>query len=428
MRTLFLTCALAVLVGGQAATATIIIHSDGSDGSLVISNDTLIDLSLAVSNRWDANNSANAGKGIYDAQKWAVVFKYSSVTINGGATVTFTNHPSCAPVVWLVSGNVQIDGTVSLDGQNLALTPRLSEPGPGGFRGGMGYFGYGADLGAGFGPSGGRGWAGNWIDAGSYGSPGYHSDSNNGPLLYGNPSLIPLIGGSGGCGGYYFGANDPSHNVDRSGGAGGGAILIATASTLSLNGQIHCIGGTGSHRSGAGSGGGIRLVAETLSGVGELNAAGGLSPEGYNGGLGRIRIETVNTNTTLVPPIPDPSVLKLASDAAPPIWMPDGGPAVIIESISGQLAPLDPRAGFGAVGADIVLPQITNTIVKVVTTNVEPASVVLVRVIPRANASFTQTSAILDTVLSADPQVIRWTANVPVNNGYSAMQVHVVRP
>ncbi len=54
-----------------------------------------------------------------------------------GATVTFKNHASCAPVVWLVNGNVTIVGTVSLDGQQNQPPGTLAEPGPGGFRGGM---------------------------------------------------------------------------------------------------------------------------------------------------------------------------------------------------------------------------------------------------------------------------------------------------
>ena len=78
--------------------------ADGSDGVLNIIADTEIDLSQAVTGAWDLANGANAGKGVYDAAKWAVVFKYSSVTVAAGKTLTFKNHASRAPVVWLVSG------------------------------------------------------------------------------------------------------------------------------------------------------------------------------------------------------------------------------------------------------------------------------------------------------------------------------------
>ena len=38
--------------------------------------------------------------------KWDLVFKYTSVNVAAGATVTFKNNASRALVVWLVSGNV----------------------------------------------------------------------------------------------------------------------------------------------------------------------------------------------------------------------------------------------------------------------------------------------------------------------------------
>src|ERR1039458_5012748 len=121
------------------------IPSDGSDGALVISNNTVIDLSQAVTGNWTNNNAANAGKGIYDPAKWAVVFKYSSVVIASGATLTFSNHPTHAPVVWLVSGNVTNNGEINLDGHSISRNSSdTAEPGPGGFRGGtIGMSGFG---------------------------------------------------------------------------------------------------------------------------------------------------------------------------------------------------------------------------------------------------------------------------------------------
>ncbi|MEI6676738.1 MAG: hypothetical protein WCO57_16325 [Verrucomicrobiota bacterium] len=86
---------------------------DGSDGALVITNDTVIDMSQAVTCVW-TNTSGTPGTGIYDPIRWAVVFKYSSVKIGASATVIFTSHPTHPPVVWLVNGNVTINGTVNL--------------------------------------------------------------------------------------------------------------------------------------------------------------------------------------------------------------------------------------------------------------------------------------------------------------------------
>jgi plastocyanin len=261
--------------------------ANGTDGPLVITANTEIDLSQAVTGTWDQDNTANAGKGVYDPAKWAVVFKFSSVTVNSGATVTFKNHPSRAPVVWLVNGNVTIAGTVSMNGQNGQLAPVLSEPGPGGFRGGLGSYLSVMNGGAGFGPGGG-GQQGNAGGPGGYGSNGVHDTAAQRGFAYGNPSLIPLIGGSGGAG-------DPEFTNNLGGGAGGGAILIASQGLLTISGQIRTNGGNGlnewSQNSGGGSGGGIRLIADTLSGSGALTAVGGTG--WHISGLGRIRIERV---------------------------------------------------------------------------------------------------------------------------------------
>ena len=389
-----------------AQAAITIPGADGSDGALQITKTTVIDLAKAVTGNWDVDNSANAGKGIYDSEKWAVVFKYESVTIDAGSTLSFSNHPSRAPVVWLVSGNVNINGTVNLNGQGYLNPPKNSEPGPGGFRGGPGIYGN-LDKGAGFGPGGGE----NHHHGGSYGTGSYP---------YGNQSLIPLIGGSGG-GAYY-----------RSGGAGGGAILIACQNTLTVNGIVQSNGGDGgpssyNRHSGGGSGGGIRLVADTLSGSGNIFATGG---GGFgSGGLGRIRIErVVNDNTIEDGVVPSPSVINLTSETTAIIWPPDNAPKVRIVSIGDKEPPLDPRASFGTYGADIALPQVSSTQVVVETTNVEEVSQVLVRVKPRFNANFSTVNAVVERVESEDPLIIRWVADLPVNVGYSAVQVKVMRP
>ncbi len=420
MRNLIVTSLAAVALGSLVASAALNVPSDGSDGVLNITANTEIDLSQAVTGTWSDDNSANAGKGIYDPLKWAVVFKYSSVTIAAGATVTFKNHPSRAPVVWLVSGDATINGTVSLDGQGFVVSPALAEPGPGGFRGGQGYFAFGATAGAGFGPGGGKIPAWYALGAGgSYGSPGEY-----GPATYGNPSLIPLVGGSGG-GGESTGSYADSPYI--SGGGGGGAILVASGGNLTVSGEIRANGGTAhqGYDTGSGSGGGIRLIGHTLSGSGIVQALGGVGR--LPGGLGRIRLERVD-NTSTLQVTPDPSIVPLADGSTPQLWMPDNGPTVRIVSIGGKAPPDDPRAEFGAIGADVVLPQVTTTPVVIETVNVEEASVVSVRVTPRSDGDFTETVAAVTEVLDDDPKTVRWTADVPVKNGYAAMQVKVVRP
>ncbi|WP_372845321.1 hypothetical protein [Pontiella sp.] len=144
---------LMLLLCSVAKAAITVPGADGSDGALLITENTVIDLSLATTGEWD---DAGAGNGVYDSNKWAVVFKYSSVVVSNGATLTFANHPSRAPVVWLVSGDVTIDGSLNLNGQSHQTAPVHAEPGPGGFRGGAGTYSSGAYAGAGFGIGGDR--------------------------------------------------------------------------------------------------------------------------------------------------------------------------------------------------------------------------------------------------------------------------------
>ena len=178
---------LLLLVSLTPAFAQLTIPSDGSDGAFNPVANVEIDLSLATNNPaiiWSSSNAANAGKGIYDRDKWAVVFKYSSVNIPAGVTVTFKNHPSYAPVVWLVQGSVTIAGIVSVNGKNALTGPGAgtpTDPGPGGFRGGAAGP---AGSGSGLGPGG-----GNSVANGFYAS------------VYGNPQILPLIGGSA-CAGF----------------------------------------------------------------------------------------------------------------------------------------------------------------------------------------------------------------------------------
>lgn len=397
----------------QLQAAITVPGADGSDLDLNVTADTVIDLSQAVTGSWNAS-SMNPGRGIYDPSKWAVVFKYSNVTVAAGKTLTFINHPSRAPVVWLVNGNVNINGTVSLDGRTVGVNaPLLAEPGPGGFRGGQGYYADGVGAGAGFGVGGGqRGVPGVAAGAASYGTVG-----NGGPAVYGNPAIIPLIGGSGG--GAY-----PVSGLGGSG--GGGAILIACANSVSVAGTIQANGGVCQFAGpGSGSGGAIRVVSDSLAGGGSVKCLGGAAQ--YVGGLGRIRIERVNNNNTITV-TPDPSVISLSLGDTAVLWPPNGAPEVKIVSIGGQNIGPDPLASFGTYGADAVLPQTTSTQVLIETTNVEQASQLKVRGTLRSNGGYTEVNAAVSSVVSTTPLVIRWTATLPVQVGYAAVQVKVIRP
>lgn len=398
-------------LAGAVRAAIVVPGANGTDGALNITANTVIDLSQAVTGQWDNDNSANAGKGAYDPAKWAVVFKYTEVNIAAGATVTFKNHASRAPVVWLVSGNVTVSGALTLDGQPSQGSPILAEPGPGGFRGGVGRYGIGFDRSSGFGPGGG-------------GDP---SPSGRGGRNIDNPSLVPLIGGGGGGG----------STRGNGGGGGGGSILIAAVGTVSIAGSLSANGGAGffyfgddGNNAGGGAGGSIRIVTSNVEGTGSIVAVGGENgggPRFASGYIGRVRVERVSTQGA-VSVIPDPSAIILSDGATALLWPPIGAPEVRVLSIGAISAPADPRAGFGTIGADVALPITASTQVLIETKNVEQASQVKVRGTPRSNGNFTEVVATVDSIVSTDPLVIRWKADLPVNVGYSAVQAHVIRP
>jgi len=316
---------ISIFITTFASAAITVPGANGTDGVLNITVDTVIDLSQAANGTWDQDNTANAGKGVYDATKWAVIFKYSSVTVDAGVTLTFINHPSRAPLVWLVSGNVSIEGTVSVDGQNYVAAPALAEPGAGGFRGAMATFSSGVRASAGFGPGGGS-------RESNHGTGGSYGTTTGGPTPYGNPSLVPLIGGSGG------GGDNESTTLKGGGGGGGGAILIASTGTTTINGIVTANGGNGQFsytgtdiNSGGGSGGGVRIVTHSLDGTGVARTLGGTG--GKTGGVGRIRIERVINNNT-IQVTPDPSIVPLTDGDTALIWPPATAPTVKREPTS----------------------------------------------------------------------------------------------
>lgn len=377
------------------ASAQLTIPSDGSDGALNITADTVIDLSQAVTGTWDQNNAANAGKGVYDPEKWAVVFKYSSVNIEGnipvggtlqGRTVRFINHPSHAPVVWLVQGNVAIDGILDISGKNWSndassqLLP--TEAGPGGFRGGAaGPLGNGA----GYGPGGGNG--GNYDPGSRYAE------------RYGNPQIIPLIGGSGSYHGY-------NNGYGVSGGSGGGAILIAAGGNIQLSGNLLANGANG------GTGGGIRLIANNVNGGGLLSALGD----------GRVRIETSYLSPALRS---SPETIGVPPANPPIIWPAANAPkakVLSVDSVSPQ-NPDDPRAPLIA-SADIAIQNNAPVNILIETRDFPIEGVVQLAVIPK----FAGRSLLPATRISGDINVATWRVTTTLPQGFVTLQARATQP
>lgn len=212
------------------------------------------------------------------------IYRLSSFIIGDGITLDLTHSaiPNTA-VHFLVDGDVVIDGTIDLSGENgnegSLINLRVgtpSRPGPGGWPGGGGAH-------VNINPS--------MLGAG----PRHVSYSREGRAEY-NPYLLPLVGGSGGAGRSSSSGNSTADNCG--GGAGGGGLLIASSQSIYVNGQILAQGGSGG--SGChpdltlygGAGGNVRLMAQTVFVEGLIDT---LKPEGtsrYEGGA--IRIESMN--------------------------------------------------------------------------------------------------------------------------------------
>jgi len=370
-----------------------------------------------------------------------VVFRYTSVNIPAGVTVTFTNHPSRAPVVWLVSGNVTISGTAALDGANghpIGGPFSQAEPGPGGYRGGRG-----ASSGApsansgGFGPGGARS-SGTLCSAagGSYGTSGTdNGSSQTGPAVgpqYGNANLLPLQGGSGGT--TYPVVSNCAGSATPGAGAGGGAILIAAAQsiTLSSTGRIHANGGNDAtyptNGWGAGSGGAIRLVADTVTGQGLLQAVGGGLAYTYNrGGSGRIRVEA---NTVSLTDGGTPAFTSGLPGSIATIWPPAAAPTITATLIGGQAVPSAPLSSLNFPNADVALTNPNPVVVQLQCTNVPTNSTVNVRVVPKSGRDL----SVPATFVNGDINSSIWQTAasgpnaISLPDGFSAIQARAVLP
>ncbi len=151
-------------------------------------------------------------------------------------------------------------------------------------------------------------------------------------MVYGTDSIVPLIGGSGG--------SAPSDGA-LPGGAGGGAILIASSGDITLNptGGIFANGGQavgGFSNAGAGSGGGIRLVANAVLGSGILlHALGGTT--GNDGGDGRIRVDGAKGSEVQGEP-------EISNGDAGPIFPEAPAPILRATAVNGIPVPVDPLA------------------------------------------------------------------------------------
>jgi len=185
VRCLLLSLFLGTVVLGQSFSS----GSDGSDGALSFTTPGTLDFDpVALGLDPDGDH----------------VFHFTTITIGADVVLRLSARQINGPVFWLASGDVQIDGTVDLNGGNGQDSAEIlnrayrapSEPGSGGFAGGIGGYSNVSNPHPGSGPGGG-------ITNGNRGGGGGGHASNGGNAVttsgggsaYGNSYAIPLIGG-----------------------------------------------------------------------------------------------------------------------------------------------------------------------------------------------------------------------------------------
>jgi hypothetical protein len=385
IRIIVLILFAAVSVHAQALNS----GSDGTDGALTLTE---------------------AGEVVFDPVAMGLdtdrdnVFHFTTITIGAGVTVRMPfNKLQGAPVIWLATGAVQIDGTIDLNGQHgpppiPGLLNRASVPGPGGYPGGVGGGGSGfagANLLTGLGPGGGS------FCCGGVGLSAGHVVDSGGPA-YGNALLVPLRGGSGG------GASGNTA-AGGGGGAGGGALRVFSSTSIAVTGAILTNGGNGASFAGGGSGGSIHLIAPTISGAGTLSASGGLHGGGgaSNASDGRIRLDAVSNQFA-------GETNAFVTRGTPyNVPLPAAMPVVRVTSIAG--VPIAASPTGDAATPDATINQTGPVTVAVEAKNIPPGTVVQVRIMSEAVPDFVVNAAPLQGTLEFSTA----TANVTFPPGFS---------
>ena len=220
--------------------------------------------------------------------------------------------------------------------------------------------------------------------------------------IYGNPQILPLIGGSGAG----------SQGNDNSGSAGGGAILIAATETVTINGLISAQNGSAGPKFGAdvGAGGAIKIIADQVLGTGELNAIRD----------GRVRIETSLLATTL---ITQPESIAVPPSSPPTIFPAANSPTVRIVSVDGVDSPNDPSAPLEA-SADIPIQNNGTLTVIMETTNFPIEGVVQLRIAEK----FGNSRLLTASYTSGDLNSALWTVQTTLEDGFNTLQARATSP
>ncbi len=371
-----------------------------------------------------ALNIAGSGVVVFDPVALGIdtdgdnIYNFTTITIPAGVTLKIQekNLRKKGSLVWLASGAVQINGTIDVSGGdghpagNLTLTNQaFSDPGPGGYSGGLGGTQTSPPT-PGSGPGGGQ----SGLVVGGPGCDGAHAvDFVFCAQAYGNRALIPLRGGSGGGGAI----GGPAVGAGSGGGAGGGAIRIASSSSISIAGAILANGGNGGtpnpsgYRGGGGSGGAIHLIAPAISGAGLLSVAGGAGGNSF----GRLRLEAFTQAFTgtyaptpgqfFAPQFGTPYALPVTAVA------PSGN--VRITSVAGVAVPATPTASL--TNPDVTINQSGSVTVAIEASNITLGTVVTLNVISESSPF----QSVASTPLAGTLALSTATATITFPPGFS---------
>jgi hypothetical protein len=357
------------------------------------------------------------------------IFQFTTINIAQGSTLKLTSEMMRSkPVVFCASGTVTIAGVLDLSGaqgtnvnnSNPWLSHAPAQPGPGGFTGGLGevsFVGVHAGPTVGFGS--GAPTCSNIAVQQCWGAGAAHATTgtlNNGyangaatGTTYGNAASNPLTGGSGGNG---SSTNNTGGIGGGNGGSGGGAIRIASATSISVNGSILAKGGVGGApdantatgnlaltTGGAGSGGDIHLLAPAISGTGTLDTSGGASVHdsgGHTSGAGGAGWILLNTNTNAF----TGTLNGLFFSGMFIVPTPVAPPSVTITSVNGVSAPANP-AGDPTV-PDVTIAANAAVAVTIAASQVPLGTVVTLTLVPTTGAAVSaQCSPLAGTTVSS---------------------------
>ena len=396
-----------------------------------------LDMAAATTGNWDDPDPS--GLGIYDPEKFCVVYKWNQ----SRRIALYRGHPSGAPVMFLIDGGGDFEFVGSSSGGSTSYgNLRFNNFGKLGTR--LKAFNTFPEAGIGgsfMSPLGGRVYP-------SHRTPGIdpnlglnsavpHPDQT---MLYGNSRCVPLLGGT-------LSSNQFNQDYESA----GGAVCIIASGTINLRGTFY-FRPTDSYTSvntsdDIGSGGTFRVVATTITssqGINEWVRTGpgannsGNNPDVYtDAGMGWCRFESYNhmdsySGYPLIP-LTATGIHRTIPDNPVVIWPEDlGFPTASIFSVGEVIAPTDP---LDTATPDINLVTVDPTIPVIIrTVDANVNHIVQVRVGYRTNLNYSWDNNIVplfdctpmalppaNAPLNDPPNVMYWQANVPLLPGTSSL-------